>query len=611
MVNTNELPKAWLCIIALLLTSCIFETSDDDNYIVVNPEYEIAPVKINLQDAGDTIDVGGPVTFQYDISGYGTSKRYQMNFQAGENYHALKEFQGTVSYYPDVSEGYVTATLKLVTNTGTNSLADRGGREQIVYEKSWILNVYTRDPPGGAKITSIEPFTGSLQITWEKYDKPNFDAYLVYSNGVLLSTIVDANITSYIDTFFIGAATSYSVVVRVKSGAHGHSQPSPYSGESPIILKYEITSDGQVKVYWSASRYPSNFQRYEIYENNKMPYNSEPLVSTTNLTDTTFTFIPAFGYPEQLRVFTYAKDADDFAGYVISPHKEYFFSEKTDLYELICFAPKWNRYFIKRGENLTAFAIDDNQPIATTTIDSYITNLVVSQDENSILALQNNRVYRWKSSNLEPQEPIDLSPITATNENFRAVGSLNDNIILLQKVFTVSGNSSVIFYNHNTNTIEREYIGMVGHGVSLQLSTDNDFVLAKGNSYSRVFKLNADNTLTQNITMLGNNMFFDPEDNSRVILGSELVRPAGAAFILDAETSSLLQNIQTPSITVSTFDPESGIVFGPLQDSSGDCIAFDYKTQKILIRTKGITTTDLTLNGNYLYSPWGVRLRLK
>jgi hypothetical protein len=612
IITTNPLPKVWLCIIASLLTSCIFEPSDDDNYVFVNPEYEIAPVKINLLDVGDTIDVGGPVEFQYDISGYAMSKPYRMFFQAGEFYQYLNSFEGTFSYYPEVSEGYIKATLTVSTNSGTNSLADRNDRERIVYEQSWILNVHTRTPEKGPRITSIEPFNGSLRISWEKYDKPNFAFYLVYKNGELLATIEDANVTSLIDPDFIGEAASYGIVMRVKNGDYAYNDPATYSGEVPKILKYEITADGQLKVYWSASRYPNNFQRYEIYQNDYMPYNSEPLFSTTNLTDTTFTFIPRFGDPERLRVFTYSKNADDFNGYVVSEKKEYYFSEKTNTYELICFAPKMNRYFIKQEENLTAFTIDDNQLVANATIDRYITNLIVSHDENSILALHNNQVYRWESSTLQSQDQIDLSSIKGPNEKFVAVGSLANNTFLLGKASTISPNSSVIFYNAQTQTIEKEYIGIAGQGVSLQISTDNNFVLSKGNGHSRILKLEADNTLMQTITWGGNSsMFFNPDDDGKVIIGSELVRPDGAAFIRDLETGSLVENIPTPSMTVVTFDAESGIIFGPLQDGSGDFIAFDYKNQKILIRTKGITTHDLILNGNYLYSPNGVRLRLK
>lgn len=84
MIANIFLQRAWIGFIVVLLTSCIYEPSDDNNDTYVNPNYPIAPVQIDLQDVGDTIDVGGPVNFKYDITGFAVEKPYTIIFSAGE-----------------------------------------------------------------------------------------------------------------------------------------------------------------------------------------------------------------------------------------------------------------------------------------------------------------------------------------------------------------------------------------------------------------------------------------------------------------------------------------------------------------------------------------------
>jgi hypothetical protein len=101
MIACLPLQTAWIWIIVVLLTSCIYEASDDNNDIYVNPNYPIAPVQIDLQNAGDTIDVGGPVTFDYDITAYAVEKPYNIYFMAGDTSRQLTNFSGTIDRVSD------------------------------------------------------------------------------------------------------------------------------------------------------------------------------------------------------------------------------------------------------------------------------------------------------------------------------------------------------------------------------------------------------------------------------------------------------------------------------------------------------------------------------
>ena len=213
MIACIPLQKAWIWIIVVLLTSCIYEASDDNNDIYINPNYPIAPVQIDLQNAGDTIDVGGPVTFNYDITGYAVEKPYNIYFMAGDTSRQLTNFSGTINYDPGTAEKYLAMTIRVSTNSGTNSLADKNNIERIVYERSWVLNINTLNPDKGPDITSISAADGSLKISWQKYNKANFAGYSVYRSGVIIVNIQDADISSMMDLSYVGGHTTYRVAL--------------------------------------------------------------------------------------------------------------------------------------------------------------------------------------------------------------------------------------------------------------------------------------------------------------------------------------------------------------------------------------------------------------
>ena len=526
MIACIPLQTAWIWIIVVLLTSCIYEASDDNNDIYVNPNYPIAPVQIDLQNAGDTIDVGGPVTFNYDITGYAVEKPYNIYFIAGDTIRQLTNFSGTINYDPGTAEKYLAMTIRVSTNTGTNSLADKNNIERIVYERSWVLNINTINPDKGPDITSINAADGSLKISWQKYNKANFAGYSVYRSGVLIANIQDADISSMMDLSYVGGHTTYRVAINLKDNNSVSGNPVDYVTEPSKVIKSEVTSDGRLKFFWSACRYPNNFQRYDIYADGANPTNGLPIFSTTNIGDTTFTFTSSFGQKQLSTVVTYPKNEGD--GYWdVEGHAFYTFGEETDTYEVIATAPAINRYFTRTAELLNAYALDTHELVATAPITRHVLNLVVSDDQTTILATDYFKIYQWDALTLSLRN--EFSSTQFAPNSIKSIGSPNENLLLLGKV-TNAGLGSILFYNISTSTIEKEYQGNVDVGSSLQRSSDHQFIIIKERGSSRLVKLEADNTMTQKITTSHENLFFHPDDNTKVITGSELER-ARAPFL--------------------------------------------------------------------------------
>jgi len=592
---------------AMLFASCIFNPSDDDNLTYVNPDYAIAPVEISLLEAGDTIEIGGPVTFHYDVSGYDPGKPYVIAFHAGEFHQLLNDFSGSINYEPGIMKDYLEASLTVSTNSGTHSLADRNSQERIFYERKWILDVNTQDPTEGPEITSIVQRDGTLQISWKKHVGANFKSYSVYRNGSLIATTEDANVTSVADGTYLGGETSYSVKITVASGAYAWGIPVNYAAEVPKLLKWQPTADGRLKAYWSASRFPENFQRYDVYAWRNGGVIGTPEYSTTHVPDTTCSFTPVFGSEQFFTVLTYPK-VFGAASFPTEGVARYLYGEETEPYQVIAVAPGANRYFTRDDEILRAFTIDTNELIASAPIDRLIHKLIVSVDENTIIGLGHfgDTLYEWAAADLQLKNEVDMLDVFGIHAV--SIGSAGNDLLLIGK--GSSTGNSIVLYNTQTGVIEKEYFGNVELGLTLQQSSDGRFLIIKDWNNSRLVKMETNNTITELSSLTTTNVFFDPQDDTKIVIGSKTERNEGAVYVQDRATLDLLNNIQTPPMTISNLDPVEGIVFGRLTDDSGDFVAFDYKDQKLLKRLKP-TSESLELSGNYLYSPYGARLLLK
>ena len=607
--------RACLYLSALLVTSCVFEPDEDDNFHVVNPDAEVEPIQIDLDLAGDTVEVYSAAYFKYDISGFDPSKHYTILFLAESENQSKQQFSGEIYYYPQIDSGYVKATLRVFTRAGTNSLADRLGAEHAVYERSWILHVYRR-APRPVKIISIARSEGALKVTWEKYDKINFQQYnLIRKRGYStewVKTITDPDSAFYIDHNYVGGEISYQIILLTKSGDNSQGIISTYTDNVPELVHYEYASESQLKIYWSASRYPANLKRYEIYEGAAYSGSTENLIySTTNPKDTTFTFLPPFGKPGSITVKSYGTLAQ-YDPEVVYSEKEYVFGEKIEPFEHIYFASSINRYFTIYQGKLRAFTVNGNQLMAETpyTLSVSPPPLILSKDNTELLTIVGvNTILSFDTQTLQIKEETNLSSLLAAGEYFQGLGITADNKLLLSKSTGIAG-GNLLFYNRDTHTVEKEYTG-VGVRRYLELyEKDNDYVLGIGNG-TYVFKLGPGNASTYVYASSTEEGHFDPANDYQVIAGTDEPLTQGSILRWDFKNGVPMGQTVTPLIRTLDMDVEANQIVGAMTD--GGSVAgtvFDYKNQLTLMRCSKLTGYVLRLNQNYLYSGNGVRLKL-
>ena len=198
--------------------SLTYEPSGDNRVGVEEPD----PIRtVEIGAAADTLFFVGPSVLDYtaDLGGRTLIKAevFVDSLLVG-----LGDTYGSV--YVDVhnvENGVHTLRLVLYTRSGTGSLADALGAEQVAGEITRAIEV-DNGPAGSVAITSIGRQDGRVLVTWERYDRPNFSAYAVYrslSGSVLpVATITDRNTTQWADSFYIGG---YPVQYRVATQIRG------------------------------------------------------------------------------------------------------------------------------------------------------------------------------------------------------------------------------------------------------------------------------------------------------------------------------------------------------------------------------------------------------
>ena len=205
----------------------------------------------------------------------------------------------------------------MYTSTGSNSLADILGSEQIKLTREWKAFI-DRSTPRPVSITSISPYDGTLQLKWLRYKQYNFQSYVVrkycYVQNfnfyqLCWSTELDEqNTTRFNDVTYMGGKVKYEIMVK---GGFQNSEATQQTYEFVYdpSLQFEWLNKQQVKFTWKKTPFYKNFTGYKMIVSglNNDVFNNE------TINDTTVTFEPdlKFGSVRAADLKVYSQSYDD------------------------------------------------------------------------------------------------------------------------------------------------------------------------------------------------------------------------------------------------------------------------------------------------------------
>lgn len=293
-LKEGKLPRAGYLIqlIVLILfaglSSCEYQLKDEE-FVEIKPPDGIHNFSINMLAPGDTLFLFNPTILEYDINAYGLDIQRAVISLARETWPIKSS--GQLRLDPkDLTPGIHTLTLLLTTNSGTGSIGDITGNEGYNLKMEWVAVVDSRSGPL-MEITSSINEDGFLSLKWNSVKNLNFCHYeftrwFDYKSQTKL--IYNQQDTTFIDSCYIAGKVSYTLRAFVKS-KWADVREDYLSVDEPIPhLSFQMNGIDSVNISWNKTKYPANYELYQVISN------------TPNLiasgADTSYTFLgPSFG----------------------------------------------------------------------------------------------------------------------------------------------------------------------------------------------------------------------------------------------------------------------------------------------------------------------------
>lgn len=191
--------------------------------------------------------------------------------------------------------GFHQLNLKMITTTGSGSLADISRQEFFEVERSWVLHIDI-DPPHELEVQSIGFDNDFIRISWPRYDRINFQEYRIGKYCYTAEQpdqlsyckewrIADQNVTSLLDTGHLQGNVAY--IIRTKAAYQFSTgvQSEEFEVPSKFGFWIEGREDGSHDLAWSKPFLEKGFFSYKL-DNGR--YSNDHIQWVYNLNDTTY-----------------------------------------------------------------------------------------------------------------------------------------------------------------------------------------------------------------------------------------------------------------------------------------------------------------------------------
>lgn len=262
-------------ILLFVVPGCEFKPDDVPLTEVNSPEEPGPPIIMTLNNLIDTIKIGWETDFRYAITGT-PNKIYSVivTFEGKLLHNYIGEYgQTTVFHFDpaDYDNGKYHLNIKIITSSGSGSIADKVGAEGFMYEDNWPVIIDKTLPEGSALEINAIKTTNGISLSWNSFNHPSFVSYRVYRYYQVLqpspekiAEITDPLITSFTDsTYWEGQNSQYYLVIMTPAGSSCGNYIWFFDHLSG--LKATWHTDGSTYVTWDKARNLESFGKYYVY----------------------------------------------------------------------------------------------------------------------------------------------------------------------------------------------------------------------------------------------------------------------------------------------------------------------------------------------------------
>ena len=285
----------WLAALILIASSCEYQLNSE-NFRDIAPPDTTKTINVRLSPFESQYMFTVPTYVTYDLNTFGLNV-YNVEFFVGEqSIHQGNTQTGNFMFEPSPwGIGVETMTMVVTTNSNTGSLADLLEVEGLVFQHSWEV-LLDGGNPIPVEITNIENKNGVLQIEWEKYERFNFQKYILYKNfGDVewegekhkIAEINNQNIHRFADSSFVGGTGIYWVEIYA-SNQKAVSQKQRFDHPFPQLDTVSV-SGGSAQFLWQKNDFYNAVKKVTLTMPDYYPNPDIVLFSSEDLNDTSVT----------------------------------------------------------------------------------------------------------------------------------------------------------------------------------------------------------------------------------------------------------------------------------------------------------------------------------
>ena len=498
-------------LILLIFSSLSFScySPSGENYVEIEPP-TIPSVNFELNSfEGDSFSFAGELTFNFEVSFIENEFKFGVvlidSVERFRFYNRNTEFRLRSNELPT---GFHELEIQTYFDSGTNSLADQTGAENLVFTESWIFEV-DNDPVTPVEVTSFSVEDSGLVIRWDKYERVNFTYYNVqrrFNRFESSYAYENYRITNKSQNYLLidditGGNYQYRVEVNCVCDNTGNAGEWVDINPGRSSLVNSIVTNNSLNLIWTQPPVRNSFEKYTIHEQSDFWGYSVQVSEQTSISDTTISInIPFDGessYWIEARSTSRRATRSDTVfvtglSYPVFNEQDHFhFSESNS-----------------KSFKLTPFSILEIDSVNGETITDYTLNYPQATNTEFIGINQNGDLELVSKNSLELIESVATSTFINASINIsELVASQSNSIVLLRSQINSGLDSLYIFDYDSEILIDRIELEPTDR---IDISKNGTYFSAGVNHYS-IFSNNVALNETQTID---GNIFFDHLDDS-------------------------------------------------------------------------------------------------
>jgi hypothetical protein len=392
-----------------IFQSCEFQPNSE-NFVEITPPDTTRTIQISLSPLETEYMFTVPTELNYDLNTFGLTV-YNVEFFIGDqSIHTGSEAVGYFMFEPSPwGIGLQTLTMVITTNTNTGSLADLMGAEGLIFQNSWTV-LLDGGNPNPVEITNIFNDNGMLKIEWEKYERFNFQKYVLYKNfnnkewegeKHVLAEITDPKTHEFYDASFIGDTATYWVEIYASNQKAVSQKKHFIYEETPMDTVW--VNNSTAKFIWRKNPFYRAIKKITLTTPDYYPQPDIQLFSTENPGDTSCVVEGLkFGSEQNFTLTVYPNS--DIQIYQDNQNLRSSISfgigKSLPNFDNIIGSPKNNYLYLSNSEKIYQYNFPDFS-IKSTTENGFNSSRFISNYDYSLCAIFNHEMKMYSSDNIK------------------------------------------------------------------------------------------------------------------------------------------------------------------------------------------------------------------